>query len=90
MKFCLQAKYDQNEDFRKVLKETKDYFIVEDQTGRKTVRTVDTWGAVRNGDKFVGSNLLGRLLMELRDNGRLEYHLPDDMFRFIHQLVSTK
>ena len=32
----------------------------------------------RQGDTFVGPNLLGRLLMELRDNGTLSYRLPDD------------
>ena len=36
MKFCLQTKYDQNEDFRKTLNETKGHYIVEDQTNIKT------------------------------------------------------
>ena len=35
------------------------------------------------GDDFVGPNLLGRLLMELRDQGTLEYHLPADALDFI-------
>jgi len=38
------------------------------------------------GDKFVGPNLLGRLLMELRDTGRLEYTLPADAMKFIEYL----
>jgi hypothetical protein len=25
---------------------------------------------------------MGRLLMELRDNGKMEYHLSDDYFEF--------
>ena len=29
----------------------------------------DTWGVKRQGDFYVGPNLMGRLLMELRDNG---------------------
>ena len=37
-------------------------------------------------EKYVGPNLLGRLLMELRDNGKLEYSLPDDAFDFISEL----
>jgi hypothetical protein len=34
----------------------------------------------------MGSNLTGRLLMELRENGSLEYSLPDDAFAFISVL----
>lgn len=90
MKFCLQTKYEQSEEFRKTLKQTSNYIIVEDQSRRKTIKTVDTWGAVRVYDKYVGSNLLGRLLMELRDNNKLEYRLPEDMFEFISVLKSSK
>ena len=91
MKFCLQTKYDQCEDFRTTLHKTNGLIIVEDETSRKTnrngtVRQPDTWGVIREGDKFVGSNLLGRLLMELRDNGKLEYHLPENMFDFLKYL----
>ena len=92
MKFCLQTKYDQNEDFRKVLNETRGHYIVEDQTNIKTskktgkVKPADTWGVVQEDDKYVGSNLLGRLLMELRDNGKLVYNLPDNMFGFLKYL----
>lgn len=88
MKFCLQTKYEQSKEFRHVLNETAGFIIVEDQTKLKTTRSgklkdADTWGVVRKGELFVGSNLLGRLLMELRDNGRLEYHLPNDIFNLI-------
>lgn len=88
MKFCLQTKYEQSKEFRHVLNETVGFIIVEDQTKLKTTRSgklkdADTWGVVRKGELFVGSNLLGRLLMELRDNGKLEYHLPNDIFNNI-------
>ena len=92
MKFCLQTKYDQNEDFRTTLNGTKGHYIVEDQTNNKTskktgkVKPADTWGVVREGEIYVGSNLLGRLLMELRDNGKLTYNLPDDIFDFTKYL----
>ena len=86
MKFCLQTKYDQSEAFRQTLKETAGKTIVEDQSSRKTIKTVDTWGAVIVDDKFIGSNLLGRLLMELRDNGKLEYHLPENLLDFLQYL----
>lgn len=91
MKFCLHTKYEQSEKFRNMLKETTGFFIVEDQTNLKTTKTgkikdADTWGVVRKGEQYIGSNLLGRLLMELRDNGKLEYHLPSDIFNFIEIL----
>ena len=92
MMFCLQTKYDQNEDFRTALNVTKGHFIVEDQTNNKTskktgkVKPADSWGVVREGEIYVGSNLLGRLLMESRDNGKLPYNLPDDIFDFIKYL----
>ena len=31
-----------------------------------------------DGKEYIGSNLMGRLLMELRDNGKLDYVLPSD------------
>lgn len=31
----------------------------------------------------MGPNLLGRLLMDLRDHGSLEYHLPPDGLHFV-------
>lgn len=66
MKFCLQTKYEQSPNFREVLLSTQGKFIVEDQTTFPR-KTADTWGVKKKGNQFVGSNLLGRLLMELRD-----------------------
>ena len=82
MKFCLTQKYEQSEEFRKELERSKGKFIVEDQTSF-TKKNPDAWGVKLQGDNFVGPNLLGRLLMELRDNGKLEYHLPDDALGFL-------
>lgn len=85
MKFCLQTKYEQSAEFRSELERSRGKTIVEDQsTFSKT--TPDTWGVKLKGDKFVGPSLLGRLLMELRDKGKLEYKLPDDAFDFIECL----
>ena len=89
MKFCLQTKYDQSEEFRKTLEKTRDFVIVEDQT-KFPGNEANTWGVKLVGDKYIGSNLLGRLLMELRDNGKLEYHLPNDMFDFLSYLKTVK
>jgi predicted NAD-dependent protein-ADP-ribosyltransferase YbiA (DUF1768 family) len=70
-------KYQQSEAFRSTLLRTKGLFIVEDQTTFNK-KTADTWGAKLVGNEYVGPNLLGRLLMELRDNGELKYSLPED------------
>jgi ribA/ribD-fused uncharacterized protein len=81
MKYCLTLKYEQSEAFRKELERSKGKYIVEDETFRK--KDADTWGAVLQGSEYVGPNLMGRLLMELRDNGKLEYKLPNNAFEFI-------
>lgn len=91
MKFCLQTKYEQSDEFRQMLNNTAGFFIVEDQTNLKTTKSgklkgADTWGVVRKEEQYIGSNLLGRLLMELRDSGKLDYHLPNDIFEFIEIL----
>lgn len=85
MKYCLVTKYTQSEEFRAELEKSKGRFIVEDQTTFRKANP-DTWGAKLKGDKYIGPNLLGRLLMELRDNGTLEYTLPEDAFGFIEVL----
>ena len=85
MKFCLTKKFEQSEDFRAELERSRGKFIVEDQTSF-TKKTPDTWGVKQHGDNFEGPNLLGRLLMELRDNGKLDYILPADAMSFMEFL----
>ena len=85
MKYCLQQKYEQSPAFKQKIEESKGKFIVENQTTFPQ-KTANTWGVKRIGDNFVGPNLLGRLLMELRDNGKLEYKLPKDAFAFLQWL----
>ena len=52
----------------------------------------DTWGAKLSGDEtlYVAPNLMGRLLMELRDNGKLDYVLPSDSILWIFVGVTTR
>ena len=89
MKFCLSTKFEQSEEFRDTLLRTTGSYIVEDQT-TFSKKTADTWGTKRVDDEYVGPNLLGRLLMELRDNkGKLDYQLPEDMFQFASFLTHT-
>jgi len=85
MKFCLTQKYEQSEAFRDELLKTAERFIVEDQTSFLK-KTADTWGTKLVGDEYVGPNLLGRLLMELRDKGSLDYNLPKDALKFTDYL----
>ena len=83
MKFCLMEKFRQSEAFREELERSRGLYIVEDQTTFPK-KSPDTWGVKlsADGSEFVGPNLMGRLLMELRDNGKLDYSLPEDVLLF--------
>lgn len=84
MKFCLVQKYAQSEAFRKELERSRGLYIVEDQTTFPK-KNPDTWGAklTPDGKEYVGPNLMGRLLMELRDaEGIIPYTLPDSATSF--------
>lgn len=83
MKYCLMRKFEQSEDFRNELERSRGKFIVEDQTSFKNKKEPDAWGVKLKDDHYVGPNLLGRLLMELRDKGRLDFTLPADAFEFL-------
>ena len=83
MKYCLNEKYKQCGAFREELRRSRGLFIVEDQSSFPK-KDPNTWGAKLSADGafFEGPNLMGRLLMELRDKGMLEYTLPKDAMRF--------
>jgi len=66
MKQCLLLKYEQCEEFRAALERSRGKYIVEDQSTFPK-KAADTWGVKLQGDSYVGPNLLGRLLMELRE-----------------------
>ena len=82
MKFCLMQKYRQSEAFRTELERSKGLFIVEQNPNPR--RPAGCWGTnlSADGKTWSGPNIMGRLLMELRDNGKLEYSLPEDAMRF--------
>lgn len=62
MRWALEIKLSQNwERFCEELESTKNSIIVEYTKEDKI------WGAVPEGDYFIGTNALGRLLMELRE-----------------------
>lgn len=83
MKYCLNEKYKQCGTFREELLRSQGLFIVEDQTSFPK-KNPDTWGAKLSADGtfFVGPNLMGRLLMELRDKGILPCSLPEEVMHF--------
>lgn len=73
MRFCLNHKYQNSAEFRKALVDSGDKYIVEDESNRK--KRPDSWGAVYDAttNEYYGKNIMGRLLMELREKGQLEY-----------------
>ena len=79
MKFCLQQRYEQCPEFRKELDSTKGFHIVElqDAENDKESTRANGWGVKTKGQNYEGPNLMGRLLMELRD-GKMKYKLPND------------
>ena len=74
MSFCLNHKYEQSEAFRNELERSKGKYIIEDESNRR--KKPDSWGAILDPEtnQYYGKNIMGRLLMELRDNGKLEYN----------------
>jgi len=82
MKFVLVQKYRQCPEFAALLSKSRGRYIVEDQTTFPK-RYADAWGVKLVDESYVGPNLLGRLLMQLRDNnGELTYQLPADILNF--------
>lgn len=73
MRFCLNHKYNASETFRNELQRSKGKYIVENESNRR--KKPDSWGAVYDMEthEFYGKNIMGRLLMELREKGKLEY-----------------
>ena len=88
MKFCLQQKYEQCLEFREELERTKGYNIVELQVKKtdKELSRANAWGVKTKGENYVGPNLMGRLLMELRD-GKMEYKLPEDWNIMLAEII---
>ena len=82
MKFCLMQKYAQSESFKKELERSKGLFIVEQQANPRRPAGAYSAKLSEDGKTWTGPNIMGRLLMELRDNGRLEYNLPADAVNF--------
>ena len=82
MKFCLMQKYNQSETFRNELEHSKGLFIVEQQANPRRPAGAYSAKLSDDGNTWAGPNIMGRLLMLLRDQGKLEYNLPADAMDF--------
>lgn len=75
MRFCLELKLHQNYNtFSELLLATKNLPIVEFTDKDKV------WGAILEGEYYIGTNALGRLLMELREkisNNTFKLNVPN-------------
>lgn len=86
MKFCIELKLFQNFDrFSKVLLSTGSYPIVEYSDKDKV------WGASFQNGYYIGTNALGRYLMELREKVKsesFELTIPDILdIKILNQLI---
>lgn len=88
IKFCMMQKYEQCEAFRQELERSRGLYIVEKQANPK--RHADAWSSKLEGNQWIGPNLTGRLLMGLRDTGKLAYSLPTDAFDFIQTIKESQ
>jgi ribA/ribD-fused uncharacterized protein len=66
MRLCLRIKFDQHSELREKLLKTEDHIIFEDVSARNRARH-KFWGAVKTNGQLDGQNMLGNLLMELRE-----------------------
>ena len=80
MRFCLNYKYEQSEVFRNELERSKGYYIIENESNRKGKNIPDSWGAAYDTEtnEYYGKNIMGRILMELREKGKLESNYEID------------
>lgn len=74
---ALIAKFTQKENLKKILLNTGDALIIEDTKQALGKRKDSEWGA---GEDYKGRNILGQMLMWLRDQIRKGYS-PDDIIK---------
>jgi ribA/ribD-fused uncharacterized protein len=67
MRICLELKFTQHNGIRQQLLQTGEQLIIEGIGIRRKERDL-FWGAYQQGDQWVGNNMMGQLLMELRAN----------------------
>lgn len=70
MRLMVHLKVEQHSELREALLSTGDEVIVEDCTARGNKGNNLFWGAILEGEVWVGENTLGKLWMELREELR--------------------
>ena len=65
MRLCLKLKFMQHPELLRQLLETGNFIIFEDVSARKGI-SPKFWGAIKTNEQLDGQNMLGKLLMELR------------------------
>lgn len=72
MKKCVRMKFDQHPQLKRELMKTKNVFIYED-IGNRNGERHKFWGSKKiNKNEGDGQNMMGRILMELRDEYLME------------------
>ncbi len=66
MRFVLKLKFDSHPIIKDKLLNSGEYTIIEDIGNRRGERHL-FWGMHKAGDTWIGTNTMGKLLMELRD-----------------------
>lgn len=74
MRMVLRLKFSQYPELQEQLIATGSAILIEDVTARKSGNSM-FWGACRDGSNWIGENMLGTLLMELR-NELLNGYIP--------------
>ncbi len=68
MRLCLNLKFNQHSSLKEKLLKTGEHTIIEDIGSRRGARH-EFWGAYKNEkNEWVGNNLMGKLLMQLKEN----------------------
>jgi predicted NAD-dependent protein-ADP-ribosyltransferase YbiA (DUF1768 family) len=63
---CINLKIEQHPILLEMLLETNDSMIIEDVTSRGSRGSNLYWGAMKNGEDWVGQNKLGEIWMSIR------------------------
>jgi len=71
MKMVVKLKFDQHKELKSRLLKTGNHIIVENIDKRKGARHL-FWGMKKVNGEWMGENMMGKILMELRDEYKKE------------------
>jgi ribA/ribD-fused uncharacterized protein len=67
MRLCLKLKFEQHSELARKLKLSMEHELYEDVSARVGKGSALFWGAYKKYEQLIGENILGKLLMELRN-----------------------